>query len=470
MANHSTRRARAASDDPQRGSVREREQEDERGASDAPAQPVSNWARTALAWHTLVFVLINAFLLAVNLAVSPKTLWFAWVTGSWGILLVLHAFGARNSTAAAAGASRKRRRGSRSSRSPAPAAPAQGAEPSRHDPFHLQSLGLAATHLSDRPPARTPPSAAGDSAVVSTDAPTHLRSGSDVATLGLPRREPTLSPGQRVADRFVIERALGAGGMGEVYLARDTVLEETVALKTISAALASSSAVERFRREAQAARRISHPGVVRIHDIGKDGELTFISMEYVAGESLRQRLERQGPPPLPELARMALQLCAAIGAAHAAGVIHRDLKPDNILLDARGQVRVIDFGLAHVQAGGSFTATGAVMGTPDYMAPEQVLAHPVDARTDIYALGCVLYHAIAGTPPFVRDTPVATGIAHCNEPPRPLSMLRPDLGDGWEPLVLRAMQKDPANRFQSASELQEALEKLSRGGPRVGLP
>jgi serine/threonine-protein kinase len=276
----------------------------------------------------------------------------------------------------------------------------------------------------------------------------------------VPERHASLQPGQRVAGRFVIERALGAGGMGEVYLARDETLGEVVALKTIATALVTPSALDRFRREAQAARRITHPNVVRIHDIGQDGDLAFISMEYIEGVTLGRRIELDAPLPLAEIKRIALELCAGVQAAHAAGVVHRDLKPYNVLLDRAGHARIIDFGLARLEAAGSLTATGAVMGTPEYMAPEQVLGKAVDVRTDVYAIGCVLYHAIAGQPPFIRDSAVALGIAHCTEAPPPLSGMRADVNPGWEALVMRALEKDPGQRFESAEALGQALQAL----------
>lgn len=380
---------------------------------------------TALRWHALVFALINGFLAAINLATTPSYLWFLWVIGAWGMGLVLHAFAVFSSTGSTSSA----------------------------DAADEQPLPIAAPAPAVSLP---PPSAA-------SDASTQLRTDVGSAPTRLSERAPagaSLLPGQRVGERFVIERVLGAGGMGEVYLARDSVLDERVALKTVAASQLGPSALERFRREAQAARRITHPHVVRIHDIGQDGALCFISMEYIEGETLRQHVHRTGPLAGAEGQRIALQLCDAVEAAHAAGVIHRDLKPDNILIDRQGQVRVIDFGLARLEEKDGLTATGTVLGTPDYMAPEQLLGHPADARTDIYAMGCVLYYLVTGAPPFERASVMAVGLAHCQDAPKSLVESRVDLAKSWDALILRALEKSADRRFQSARELRAAISAV----------
>ncbi|MBZ5711982.1 serine/threonine-protein kinase [Nannocystis pusilla] len=265
-------------------------------------------------------------------------------------------------------------------------------------------------------------------------------------------------PGQRVANRFVVARLLGAGGMGAVYLARDEQLGEEVALKVIAGlGLLDPSAADRLRREASTARRISHPNVVRLHDIGEESGLLFLSMEYVAGESLAARLKRIGAIPAAQLRPIAEQLCDGLAAAHAAGVIHRDLKPANVLLAGDRTVKIIDFGIARPLAEAGMTATNMVVGTPEYMAPEQVRGGVMDARTDIYALGAMLYHALTGRPPFAAPSPIALGLAHCQEPVPAPRLLRPDIPVEWEALILRALEKDPARRFQSASELREVF-------------
>jgi serine/threonine-protein kinase len=275
-----------------------------------------------------------------------------------------------------------------------------------------------------------------------------------------PQATGVLGPGVRIADRFVIEGPLGSGAMGEVYLAYDETLDETVALKVLAGVtLADADAVERFRREATAARRITHPNVVRMHDIGVDRGVHFISMEYVRGESLRQRLDREVALDLDVIRDLAAQVCEALQAAHDAGVVHRDLKPDNILIDREGRARVIDFGVAKLPQARGMTATGVIMGTPEYMAPEQVLGKAVDGRADLYSLGAILFHLLAGSPPFKGENPIAVAYAQCNEPAPPLDEYR-DLPDAWTRLVSRALSKQPAERFDSAARMREELLKV----------
>ncbi|HEY0137232.1 MAG TPA: serine/threonine-protein kinase [Nannocystis sp.] len=264
--------------------------------------------------------------------------------------------------------------------------------------------------------------------------------------------------GTKVAGRFVIERPLGAGGMGAVYLARDEQLGEAVALKVIAGmALLDPGSAERLRREASMARRISHPNVVRMHDLGEENGLLFVSMEYVAGESLAARIQRLGTLTPLQLRPIVTQLCEGLTAAHGAGVIHRDLKPANVLIDANERVKLIDFGIARADLHAGMTATNMVIGTPEYMAPEQVKGGAVDARTDLYALGAVLYHALTGRPPFRGDTPIAVGLAHCTDPVVPPRQLRPDLPAVWDAAIVRMLEKTPAARFASAQAVLAAL-------------
>ncbi len=264
--------------------------------------------------------------------------------------------------------------------------------------------------------------------------------------------------GTRVAGRFVIERPLGAGGMGAVYLARDEQLGESVALKVIAGmALLDPGSAERLRREASMARRISHPNVVRMHDLGEEHGLLFVSMEYVAGESLAARIQRLGTLTPAQLRPIAVQLCEGLSAAHSVGIVHRDLKPANVLIDAQDRVKLIDFGIARGDLQIGMTATNMIVGTPEYMAPEQVRGGAVDARTDVYALGAVLYHALTGRPPFRGDTPISVGLAHCQDPVTPPRQLRPDIPTIWDSVILRALEKTPAARFPTVQALQTAL-------------
>jgi serine/threonine-protein kinase len=269
-----------------------------------------------------------------------------------------------------------------------------------------------------------------------------------------------LRPGQKVANRYTIDRLLGHGGMGAVYLAADEKLGERVALKVVLATVAHdpAAAAERFRREVAAARKVTHPNVIRIHDLVEDGELMLLSMEHVEGVTLSTYLSRVGGALALDEARVLIgQICDGLGAAHAVGVIHRDLKPGNVLLDAMKRVKVIDFGLAKATFLEGMTATGLIMGTPEYMAPEQVRGLPCDARTDLYALGALTYHLLAGRPPFAGDTPIAIGFAHVSSKPRPLRQLRPDLPESIEQAVDKALEKEPARRFVDAAEYKKAL-------------
>jgi serine/threonine-protein kinase len=268
----------------------------------------------------------------------------------------------------------------------------------------------------------------------------------------------SVEPGSRVAGRFVVERRLGEGGMGAVYLARDEQLGEMVALKMIAgAALLDPAAAARFRREASAARRISHPNVVRLHDIGEEQGMLFLSMEYIAGTSMAQMLARHGRVEAAQLRPWVAQICSGLEAAHQVGVVHRDLKPGNILIDETQRVKIIDFGLARLPHIEGMTATGMILGTPEYMSPEQIRGRNVDARSDIYSLGAVIYHALVGKPPFSGDSPIAVGFAHCNDPLKPPRSERADVPEAWSSLVARAMSKDPSSRFDSAAELAAAL-------------
>ena len=270
----------------------------------------------------------------------------------------------------------------------------------------------------------------------------------------------TLDEGQRLADRFVIQRALGTGGMGAVYLASDERLGEQVALKIMHGmALLDPAAGDRLRREASAARRISHANVVKIHDVGEDGGHVFLSMEYVEGQSLKELIGRHGVLPVERVRNYVSEICIGLAAAHAQGVVHRDLKPANVLVTPDQRVKIIDFGLARIANLEGMTATGMLLGTPEYMAPEQIRGGNIDARTDLYSLGALTYHLLTGRPPFSGDTPIAVGLAHTTEMPIPPSQLRPGLAAEWDAFVLTAMSKAKEQRFDSADAMREALPR-----------
>ena len=262
-----------------------------------------------------------------------------------------------------------------------------------------------------------------------------------------------LGPGQVLAQRYRVQRLLGKGGMGAVYLADDEVLGELVALKVISSAFASDEAamIARFRREAAAARKVSAPTVIRIHDLGEARPgLLYLSMEYFAGRTLAEVIAQRGIVPMKDVQDMLAQVGSGLEAAHQAGVIHRDLKPSNVLVGERGAVKIIDFGLATTMAGDGLTATGAILGTPHYMAPEQVRGKPVDARTDIYSLGALAYHLVCGRPPFAGDNAIAIGFAHLSEAPTAPVVLRKEVSPALDAAIVAALAKAPADRPPSA--------------------
>jgi hypothetical protein len=276
----------------------------------------------------------------------------------------------------------------------------------------------------------------------------------------MPASPATLATGQVLANRYSIERPLGRGGMGAVYLAMDQVLGEHVAVKVIAPVWQHDhdSLVERFRREAAAARKVSSSSVIRIHDIGEaPGGLLYLSMEYFAGKTLAQVMATRGVLDATDLRKIIGQVCDGLDAAHRANVVHRDLKPQNVLVGEDDVVKLIDFGLAKTALTSSLTVTGLLLGTPHYMAPEQVRGKNVDARSDIYALGALTYHAATGRPPFEGDDPIGIGFAHLTEtPPRPRT-LNPQVSADLDEMIMAALAKDPADRPQSAITFRMAL-------------
>ncbi len=277
-----------------------------------------------------------------------------------------------------------------------------------------------------------------------------------------PSLTTTLEPGQVLAQRYRVQRLLGKGGMGAVYLADDEVLGELVALKVISSAFAADeqAMVARFRREAAAARKVSSSAVIRIHDLGEARPgLLYLSMEYFAGRTLTDVIAQRGLVPIKDVQDILAQVCSGLDAAHQAGVIHRDLKPSNVLVGERGAVKIIDFGLATTAAGDGLTATGAILGTPHYMAPEQVRGKNVDARSDIYALGALAYHLVTGRPPFSGDNAIAIGFAHLSEVAAPPRQLRKDCPVGLDAAIVAALAKAPENRPASAQAFADQALK-----------
>ncbi len=269
--------------------------------------------------------------------------------------------------------------------------------------------------------------------------------------------------GTVIGSRYEVLLPLGRGGMGTVYRARDRVLDEEVALKVLRSDLAEAGEMEtRFRAEIKLARTVSHPNVCRIHEYGEDGTLRYISMELVEGENLKERLRRTGPLPVEEATRIAVDIARGLDAIHEAGVVHRDLSPFNVTLDASGRVRVMDFGIAKRVAGetGAGSAAGYVLGNPEYMSPEQARGRRVDTRSDLYSLGVVLFELLTGRPPFRGATPVETLLAHAEAPP-PLD--QPRIPSPLRPVLERALAKDPEARFETAQAMAEALRGTREG-------
>ncbi len=273
------------------------------------------------------------------------------------------------------------------------------------------------------------------------------------------------------ADRYEIIREIARGGMANVYLARDTKLDRPVALKVLTAELSRDPAfVERFRLEAQAAASLNEPTIVSVYDWGQEQETSFIVMEYIEGRTLREVIDHGTVTP-DQAAQIGADIAKALAAAHRAGVVHRDIKPGNVIITDAGEVKVTDFGIARANgAGDGLTRTGAVMGTATYFSPEQAQGLPVDARSDLYSLGVVLYEMVTGVVPFTGDNAVSVAYLHVREPVRAPSQRRPDLPPALEQIILTCLAKDPNERYQTSDELRADLLRFRRGNAIVGGP
>ena len=245
--------------------------------------------------------------------------------------------------------------------------------------------------------------------------------------------------------------------MGTVYRAIDETLHREVAIKVLNAELNDPEVAKRFRAEAITVARLSHPGIATIYELFQHEGQWLMVMEFVRGETLERMVERLGALPADRAAELCMQSLAALAHAHSMGVVHRDLKPANIMVTESGTVKIMDFGIARVAGTEHLTNAGFMMGTPAYMAPEQVLGQEIDARADIYAMGVVFYRLISGCLPFQADTPIAIARKQLAEPPTPVSTYRTDLPDWCDTILNRALAKEPAQRFQSAEEFRSAL-------------
>jgi serine/threonine-protein kinase len=273
------------------------------------------------------------------------------------------------------------------------------------------------------------------------------------------------------ANRYEIRTQVGRGGMADVFLARDRLLNRRVAVKVLSPTFAADPAfVERFRREAQAAASLNHPNIVSVYDSGEENGLFFIVMEYVNGQTLRDLLHRVGTVPPADAAHIAADIADALEFAHRNGVVHRDVKPGNVLITPEGAVKVTDFGIARAESSDTLTKTGSVLGTATYFSPEQAQGLGLDGRSDVYSLGVVLYEMLTGTAPFVADSPVSVAYKHVREEPIAPSRVKPGIPGALDRIVLTAMAKDVTRRYPSAQALRADLLRFERGRPVVGVP
>jgi serine/threonine-protein kinase len=275
-------------------------------------------------------------------------------------------------------------------------------------------------------------------------------------------------PTQRRIGKYIVQRELGRGGMGAVYLAEQPGLGREVAIKElILSAVADPVALKRFMQEAQVMARTSHPNLVQVHDLEQIGEANYIVLEFVRGKSLRDALN-QGALPLPQTFAIMHGVLQALDYAHKRAIVHRDMKPENVLLSDEGDVKVADFGIARLMddsgAGSTATKTGTTVGTPQYMSPEQVASSKVDGRSDLYSAGIMFYELVVGQPPFTAsdaDGPFTLMAKHVQAPPKPPSVLRPGLDMGLEEMILKALSKRPEERYQTGQDFDDAMTRIA---------
>jgi eukaryotic-like serine/threonine-protein kinase len=265
--------------------------------------------------------------------------------------------------------------------------------------------------------------------------------------------------------RYMIVRKLGAGGMADVYLAEDQELGRRVAIKILNDRHANDAQfIERFRREAKNAAALNHPNIVSIYDRGEAEDTYYIAMEYLDGRTLKELVVGRGPAPVNVAVEYARQILSALRFAHRHGIVHRDIKPHNVLVDREGRVKVTDFGIA-LAGTSQMTEAGSIVGTAQYLSPEQARGTEVDQRSDLYSLGVVLYELLTGQTPFDGDTPVEIAMKHLSATPRPPSQIRRDVPRDLDLVVMRALAKDPSARYQSADEMEADLDRVLRRAP-----
>ena len=278
------------------------------------------------------------------------------------------------------------------------------------------------------------------------------------------------TPGRVLGGRYELVSPIARGGMATVWVADDPVLSRRVAVKILRADLAADEGIRaRFRHEAIAAARLSHPNIVSTYDTGDDDGIAYIVMELVEGPTLRHLIDQQGGLPVGDVIRIGKQVAEALDAAHRAGLVHRDVKPANVLVPTSGPVKVTDFGIAKAAGGDDLTRTGTVMGTARYLAPEQVNGRPTDPRTDVYALGLLMYEALVGHPPFGGDTDIATAMARLTTSAPAVRAERADVSPALDDVIHRCLARQPAARFGSAAAVRDALDR-ARLDPTGAIP
>jgi serine/threonine protein kinase/tetratricopeptide (TPR) repeat protein len=283
-------------------------------------------------------------------------------------------------------------------------------------------------------------------------------------TLETPTEE--LTRGTTFANRYEIIEELGKGGMGKVYRVEDKKIKEEVALKLIKPEISSDKkTIERFSNELKMARKISHRNVCRMYDLGEEKGTHFITMEYVPGEDLKGSIRRMGPLTAGKTLFIAKQVCEGLAEAHSLGVIHRDLKPQNIMIDKDGNARIMDFGIARTVKGKGLTGSGVMVGTPEYMSPEQAEVKEVDERSDIYSLGVILYEMVTGRVPFEGETPLGIAMKHKSEMPTDPREISSQVSEDLSRLIMRCLEKDKEKRYQTAGEVSTEIQNIEKGVP-----
>lgn len=275
----------------------------------------------------------------------------------------------------------------------------------------------------------------------------------------------------KTIDKYLVQSMLGEGGMAVVYKAHHTIMERTVVMKVMQGWLLSNKkSVERFMRECKVTAKLNHPNIVTVFDVGAiNGKAPYLVMEYIKGEALADRIQRQGALSFSTVANIIIQICRGLQEAHNHGIIHRDLKPDNILLQDKSDrpdwVKIVDFGISHFAKGDGqrLTKTGRMVGTPEYIAPEQLKDKPMDNRTDLYAMGIIMYEMLTGKVPFEGESAESILMKHLMEEPPPPSEVKPELKDGtpFDAIIYRLLKKEPDERFQTATELRLEVEQVA---------